>query len=152
MKSMSIFGVAALAAFCFGQAQAQFDPGASMDLGAGMGATALGQSTLSGTRNIGQGGHASDELSPTMRKYCAQWPDEGVCKADRARRARGGPQAAAPRRAAEPDQAAMMRSLAPEYRRRIRDHGQAEADRWLAQTAREMGRRDGVAARRAQGR
>lgn len=151
MKSMSILGTVALAACCASQAWAQFDPGASMDLGAGMGATALGQSTLSGTRNIGKGGHASDELSPTMRKYCAQWPDEGVCKADRARRAQRDPQGTAPH-GAERDQQAMMRSLAPEYRRRVHDHGQAEADRWLAQTAREMGRRDGAAARRAQGR
>ena len=75
-------------------ALAQYDPGASMDLGAGMGATALGQSTLQGTRAIGRkDGRASDELSPTMKKYCAQWPNEGVCKADRARKAKRAGQA-----------------------------------------------------------
>lgn len=39
-----------------------------------------------------------------------------------------------------------------EYERRVARDGKASADRWLAETAREMGRREGEAARRAQGR
>lgn len=86
--------VAAFGLIAASGALAQYDPGASMDLGAGMGATALGQSTLQGTRAIGRkSGQSSDELSPTMKKYCAQWPDEGVCKADRARKAKRAGQA-----------------------------------------------------------
>lgn len=38
-------------------------------------------------------------------------------------------------------------AIAPEYRRRVRDEGQAGADRWLAATAEAMGRQDGQAAR-----
>ena len=150
MRWMSLIAAAALAVLGAGQARAQFDPGASADLGAGMGASALGQSTLGGTRGIGQAGRGSDELSPTMKKYCAQWPDEGVCKADRARHAQ--PATPTPHGGAARDPAARMRAIAPEYQRRVRLYGQAEADRWLAQTARDMGQRDGTAARRSEGR
>ncbi|HVI99948.1 MAG TPA: hypothetical protein VM657_12875 [Sphingomonas sp.] len=73
------------ALFAAAPAYAQIDPGASADLGAGYGATALGSATMDGTRAIGDGKHHSDELSPTMQKYCERWPDEGVCRADRAR-------------------------------------------------------------------
>lgn len=34
------------------------------------------------------------------------------------------------------------RMLAPEYKRRVKRDGRASADRWLAATARELGRRD----------
>lgn len=44
-----------------------------------------------------------------------------------------------------------MREVAPEYNRRVRREGQAEADRWLARTAREIGIRDGKAAKKACG-
>ena len=127
-------------------AQAQYDPGASMSLGAGMGSIALGQSTLSGTRNIGKHTRHSDELSPTMRRYCAQWPNEGVCRADRARKARHA-SPSSPRHNAQDLMKARMRAITPEYNRRVRLQGKAAADRWLAVTAREMGRRDGMAAR-----
>jgi hypothetical protein len=61
-------------------AHAQYAPGPTGDLGAGMGQTALGQSTMSGTRQIGANKRAPGELSPTMQKYCAKWPKEGVCR------------------------------------------------------------------------
>jgi hypothetical protein len=70
---------------------AQYSPDASASLGAGYGATALGQSTLSGTRQVGQPTKGSDELSPTMKRYCAQWPNEGVCRAARERAAQTAP-------------------------------------------------------------
>ncbi|MGS1097237.1 hypothetical protein ACVCNR_22060 (plasmid) [Aquamicrobium terrae] len=130
-------------------AQAQYDPGATLDLGTGMGATALGQSTLSGTRHLGQKSRHPDELSPTMRKYCQQWPNEGVCKADQARQANRKQPSARVERPGERDMNAIMRAIAPEYNRRVRLYGRASADRWLAKTAREMGQRDGAAARKA---
>lgn len=43
---------------------------------------------------------------------------------------------------------AALKTLAPEYTRRVRDEGQEQADRWLRDTAREMGRGDGEATRR----
>jgi len=129
-----------LAASFSSEAKAQYDPGATMDLGTGMGGIALGQSTLSGTRQIGKKSRHSDELSPTMKDYCRKWPDEGVCKADRARKARH----AAP---APADLDAKMREVAPEYNRRLHLYGKEKADRWLAETARAMGERDGAAAR-----
>ena len=175
------------------------------------------------------GSQGGSGLSPTMQRYCAQWPNEGVCRAhsaggaaatmavpppavtstvspaevaqaqaqlrglgydpgpvdgvfgqrtaaavqafqsDRrlavdgsltaeslaliaAEAARSGtsptvtatPAAAAP----SPDRMnELMNALAPEYARRIREEGQAAADRWLTETAWEMGRRDGEAAR-----
>lgn len=122
-----------------------------MDLGTGMGGIALGQSTLSGTRQLGQKPRYSDELSPTMKDYCRQWPGEGVCKADRARRSKKKQPAARVGRPSQRDMNAMMRAIAPEYNRRVRKFGKASADRWLAKTAREMGKRDGAAARRASG-
>ncbi|MGB3445389.1 MAG: hypothetical protein WBA48_01670 [Xanthobacteraceae bacterium] len=42
---------------------------------------------------------------------------------------------------------ARMRSITPEYNRRVRLQGKAAADRWLAATAREMGRQDSLAVR-----
>jgi len=140
MRLISLAAAAALGFICCGRAEAQYDPGASADLGAGLGSTALGQSILGGTRNLDTGGGDSDELSPTMKDYCAKWPDEGVCKADRARKARR----AAPVPA---DLDAKMREVAPEYNRRLHLYGKEKADRWLAETARAMGERDGAAAR-----
>lgn len=39
----------------------------------------------------------------------------------------------------------------PEYQRRMREDGEAKANEWLAETAREIGQREGEAARRAVG-
>lgn len=148
MRFLNLAAAAALGVACCSVAQAQFDPGASMDLGSGMGLTVLGQSTLSGTRNIDKSHAGSDELSPTMKKYCAQWPNEGVCKADRARRA-GRKPAERMSRPSREEINARMKAIAPEYNRRARLYGKTHADRWLAQTAQEMGRREGMAARKA---
>jgi hypothetical protein len=144
-----LLAAALLAATFSFDAAAQYDPGATLDLGTGMGATALGQSTLGGTRQLGKKSRHSDELSPTMKDYCRKWPDEGVCKADRARRANRKQPSAHIGRPSQQDMNARMRAIAPEYNRRVRLYGKAKADRWLARTAREMGRRDGAAARKA---
>ena len=149
MKTMPFAAMLVLAASFAPQARAQYDPGATMDLGMGMGATALGQSILGGTRDIGRKPRHSDELSPTMKEYCAEWPDEGVCKADRARKAKRYTPAKRVSRPSREEINAKMRAIAPEYNRRLRLYGKARADRWLAKTAREMGRRDGMAARKA---
>jgi hypothetical protein len=133
-------------------ARAQYDPGGTMDLGMGMGSTALGQSILSGTRDIGKKPSHSEELSPTMKEYCARWPDEGVCKADRARRTKRQAPAKQASRPSREEINAKMRAIAPEYNRRVRLYGKPSADHWLARTAREMGRRDGMAAHKASGR
>jgi hypothetical protein len=133
------------------EAQAQYDPGATLDLGTGMGGIALGQSTLSGTRQLGKKSRHADELSPTMKEYCRKWPGEGVCKADRARWAGKKQPTARVGRPSQRDMNAMMRAIAPEYNRRVRRDGKAKADQWLAKTARGVGRRDGAAARRASG-
>lgn len=122
---------------------AQYSPDASVDLGVGYGATALGQSTLDGTRRLGTKGKSSNELSPTMKSYCAQWPNESVCRADSAR--------AAPRnQRAAPSQdriAELTARLEPEYKRRVRRDGKVSADKWLGETARKLGQQDGRAAR-----
>jgi hypothetical protein len=136
------------ATFSF-DAHAQYDPNATLDLGTGMGGIALGQSTLSGTRQLGQKSRHSDELSPTMKNYCRQWPNEGVCKADRAHRANKKQPAARVGRPSQQEMNARMRAIAPEYNRRVRLYGKARADKWLAKTAREMGTRHGDAARKA---
>jgi hypothetical protein len=47
---------------------------------------------------------------------------------------------------------AQIAAVKVEYDQRVARDGKAAADRWLAETAREMGRREGEAARRAQGR
>lgn len=151
MKAMPFAAMLVLAASFTPQARAQYDPGATMDLGMGMGATALGQSILGGTRDIGRKPRRSEELSPTMKEYCAQWPNEGVCKADRARRAKRSGPASRTSRPSRQEINARMREIAPEYNRRVRLYGKPSADRWLAKTAREMGRRDGAAARKAAG-
>jgi hypothetical protein len=152
MKTMPFAAMLALAMSFASDARAQYDPGGTMNLGMGMGATALGQSILSGTRNIGKKPRHSDELSPTMKEYCAQWPSEGVCKADRARRARRQLPTNQASRPSREEISAKMRTIAPEYNRRVRLYGKPKADLWLAQTAREIGRRDGTAARKASGR
>lgn len=36
----------------------------------------------------------------------------------------------------------------PEYQRRVREDGEAKANEWLAETAREIGRREGEASRK----
>ncbi len=36
----------------------------------------------------------------------------------------------------------------PEYQRRVREDGEVKANEWLAETARELGRREGEAARK----
>lgn len=102
-----------------GAAFAQYSPDATMDLGTGYGQTALSQSTLSGTRKIGVDARSSTGKSSTTAARTAQ---------------------------AQSLQQQMAR-IAPEYKRRVRVDGQASADRWLAQTARALGRRDGQNAR-----
>jgi len=151
MMRFPLLAAALLAATFPLDAHAQYDPGATLDLGTGMGGIALGQSTLSGTRQLGKKSRHSDELSPTMKEYCRKWPNEGVCKADRARRAGKKQPAAHVGRPSQREMNAIMRAIAPEYNRRVRRDGKAKADQWLAKTAREMGRRDGAAARRASG-
>jgi hypothetical protein len=151
MKLIQFAAILALA-FSFGpKAHAQFDPGATMDLGTGMGSTALGQSILGGTREIGKEPGESDELSPTLKEYCAQWPEEGVCKADRERRANQGSSTEQDPRPSQEEIDAKMKAIAPEYNRRLQIDGKLSADEWLARTAREMGRRDGAAAQEAGG-
>jgi hypothetical protein len=126
-------------------ASAQYSPDASLDLGVGYGAIALGQSTLSGTRQLDAKGKGSDELSPTMQRYCARWPDETTCRMHRARKAQRHEAAAAP----SPERmGAMMAQVRPEYERRLRRDGKASADRWLSQTARALGEQHGRAAHR----
>lgn len=144
-----LLATALLAATFSFDAHAQYDPNATLDLGTGMGSTALGQSTLNGTRQLGKKSRHSDELSPTMKNYCRQWPNEGVCKADRARRANRKQPSPHMDRPSQEEMNARMRAIAPEYNRRVRLYGKARADRWLAQMAREMGKRDGAAARKA---
>ena len=76
-------GTAIIALLVGGPALAQWDPGATADFGMGLGQTALGQSTLDGTRKLGQADgkdSQAGEPSPTMRAYCAKWPQEGVCR------------------------------------------------------------------------
>lgn len=41
-----------------------------------------------------------------------------------------------------------LAKVAPEYRRRVADDGQASADAWLAGVARELGEREGAGMRR----
>lgn len=149
MKTMPFAAMLVFAMSFAPHARAQYDPGATMDLGIGMGATALGQSILGGTRDIGRKPSRSDELSPTMKGYCAEWPDEGVCKADRARRTRHRSPAKQASHPSREEINARMRAIAPEYNRRVQLYGKARADRWLTKIAREIGRRDGAAARRA---
>lgn len=45
-------------------------------------------------------------------------------------------------------EAAFLQFL-PEYQRRVREDGEASANEWLAVTAREIGKREGEAARKA---
>jgi hypothetical protein len=132
---------------CAASASAQYSPDASMDLGTGYGATALGSATLDGTRRLGTDGGGSDELSPTMKRYCAQWPNEGVCRADRERAAQRQQQAARPSQARMNE---LMAQLMPEYEQRVRQDGKASADQWLRETAFRLGQQDGRAARQRQ--
>lgn len=113
-----LFATACAALLSSGIASAQYAPDATMDLGTGYGQIALGQSILDGTRAI-----------------------------DKQRQA--GPQGPAGR-AGHPSRAqvqALWKQLEPEYLRRVQADGKASADAWLAATARELGRRDGEAAR-----
>lgn len=125
---------------------AQYSADASIDLGVGYGATALSQSTLDGTRRLGTKGKSSNDLSPTMKRYCAQWPNEGVCRADRARAAQPDQHAARPSQGRIAELTARLR---PEYERRMRRDGKASADQWLGETARRLGQQDGKAARQS---
>ena len=144
MEQRVIAGATVAALLLLGpcMAAAQWSPDASASLGAGMGAMALGQSTLSGTRQLGPPASPGNAgLSPTMQRYCARWPNEGVCRANRAQaRPAAAPGAAGP-------SPAERERLEREYRARLRRDGKPAADRWLAATAREMGRREGEAAR-----
>ena len=109
----------ACAALLFsGAALAQYAPDATMDLGTGYGQIALGQSVLDGTRAIDKDRQAGSQMPAG--------------------------QAGHPSRA---QMQAMWKQLEPEYLRRMQADGKASADAWLAATARELGRRDGQAAR-----
>jgi hypothetical protein len=109
----------ACAALLFsGAALAQYAPDATMDLGTGYGQIALGQSILDGTRAIDKDRQAGPQVPVG--------------------------QAGHPSRA---QMQAMWKQLEPEYLRRVQADGKASADAWLAATARELGRRDGQAAR-----
>jgi len=130
-----------------GAALAQYSPDATGDLGAAMGSTALGQSVLSGTREIGRDGTDSDELSPTMKRYCAEWPNEGVCRADRARQAQRKQASAKP---SEERMRQLMAQVQGEYEERVHRDGRPAADKWLSETAYELGRQEGKAERGGQ--
>lgn len=108
-----------------GAAFAQYSPDATVDLGTGYGQTALSQSMLGNTRNIGTTAKSS-ALRSAIR---TQSPASGSQSHEQARAA-----------------------IAPEYKRRVRVDGQASADRWLAQAARALGQRDGQQARKGNGR
>ena len=113
---------------------AQFDPGASADLGVGMGQTAMSQSILSGTRRLSAPEGRS--AAPRARAHRGTAPSTTATVPGSAR----GP---------SPEQVrARGEQLRPEYERRLRTDGKASADSWLARTAYEMGRREGAAARR----
>lgn len=104
---------------------AQYAPDATAGLGAGYGNIALGQSTLMGTRELGK----SDK--PALRAN-GQAVEQSAT-------------------AVQPSQAhvqALMAQIEPEYRRRVREDGEASAKRWLARKAWELGHDDGAAARR----
>ena len=82
-----------------------------------------------------------------MKQYCAKWPDEGVCRAARARDAQQQQQRQS---VAQPSQARMNQFLAqlrPEYEQRVRRDGKASADQWLREAAFKLGQQDGRAAR-----
>jgi hypothetical protein len=51
-----------------GPVMGQYDPGASMDLGAGYGQIALSQSIMNGTRDVGEG-HATQTADRALRLY-----------------------------------------------------------------------------------
>ncbi len=60
------------ALFCAPAAQAQWDPGATLDLGTGYGQTALSQSILSGTRHLGSKSGVGKSKAHELRFY---WRD-----------------------------------------------------------------------------
>jgi hypothetical protein len=105
-------------------AAAQYSPDASMDLGTGYGAIALGSGTLDGTRRIGTRGDGSDEITTTPR----QGQDQP---------------APSPARVSE-----LMAQLRPEYEARVRRDGKPRADLWLRETAFRLGEQEGRMARR----
>lgn len=116
---------------------AQYDPGATGNLGAGMGSAALGQSVLSGTRRIQPNAAVTQPGGPVLPGNSASG------------RAGVGPASGkSPFDALDPQ---TRRRLEAEYRRRIQTEGKRGADRWLQQVARETGRRDArLAAARGQ--
>lgn len=107
---------------------AQWAPDASANLGMGMGGIAVGQSIMQGTRNIG--------ANKTDR--------DGAVAGSGA-----GSPAAAPRLSQEMIDA-HLKALRPEYDHRVARDGVSAANRWLAETARELGRREGIKARQSQ--
>lgn len=106
---------------------AQWAPDASANLGMGMGGIAVGQSIMQGTRNIG--------ANKTDRDDAVAGSDAGS--------------AAAPRLSQEMIDA-HLKALRPEYDHRVARDGVSAANRWLAETARELGRREGIKARQSQ--
>jgi hypothetical protein len=144
--TLTCLAIAAALRFPGPAALAQWSPDASAGLGAGYGGTALGSSVLQGTRQLGRGtGQGSAGLSPTMRQYCARWPERGVCRGNRARAGEAGPRTAASQARMAEHQA----RLRPEYEARLRRDGQASADRWLRDEAARLGQQDARAARQA---
>ena len=100
-------------------AVAQYASEATMDIGTGYGQIALSQSTMDGTRKMGERAVPADNRLAQNSK---------------------------------PNQArkqALMKQIEPEYNLRLRRDGKLSADRWLAATARELGRQEGSADRAA---
>ena len=110
-----------------GAALAQYSPDATVDLGTGYGQTALSQSTLSNTRDIGATKSSPSESSASRTASAAR--NLQTQSLDRE-----------------------LAWITPEYKRRVRTDGQASADRWLAQTARALGQRNGQQSRKRNGR
>jgi hypothetical protein len=118
-------------------ALAQYDPGATGNLGSGMGAAALGQSTLSGTRRI----KPDAALTPPGGRLPSAGSGPG-------RGAAGAPPRTSAVDALDPS---TRRRLEAEYARRIQTDGKPAADRWVRQIAREKARQDArIAAARGQ--
>lgn len=106
---------------------AQWSPDASSNLGIGMGGIAVGQGIIQGTRNIGAG--------KTSRNGGAARPEAGATTAPRLSKERID---------------AHLNALRPEYEHRVARDGLSAANRWLGDMARELGRQEGMKARRSE--
>ena len=126
MRSLQPVAAAILTAICSGPVQAS-DQEASLHAGMIKGSIAPG---LTVPHNL-----TLDTSTPMTIKQYAAASEKDACVAAFLREAK--------QRA--------MQTVAPEYDRRLQRDGKAAADSWLAKTAREIGRRDGKAARKACG-